>query len=120
MREIVAAHGWPGISLVGHDGAAAAWLIVQHATHDRAFQEACLLRLREAVRCDEAEARHVAYLEDRLNVMSGKPQRYGTQFTVELEPSPIADEANVDERRRAVGLSSMAAYTRQMRKQANR
>ena len=120
MREIVAAHGWPGISLVGHDGAAAAWLIVQHATHDRAFQEQCLVRLREAVGPGEAEPRHVAYLEDRLAVTAGRPQRYGTQFDDRLEPKPIEDEEHLDERRRAVGLSSMAAYTRQIRKRFSR
>jgi hypothetical protein len=31
MKEIVQAHGWPGRSLVGDDGATAAWLLVQHA-----------------------------------------------------------------------------------------
>jgi hypothetical protein len=116
VREIIAAHGWPGFSLVGQDGADAAWLIVQHATHDRAFQEDCLARLQDAVARGEAEARHVAYLEDRLATTAGRPQRYGTQFTEHLEPHPIEDEEHLDERRRAVGLSSMAAYTRLIRK----
>jgi hypothetical protein len=120
LREIVAAHGWPGISLVGHDGAAAAWLIVQHAAHNRPFQEECLAKLREAVRRGEAEARHVAYLEDRLAVTGGRPQRYGTQFSPRLEPEPIEDEQHLDERRRAVGLNSMAAYTQLIRKRYSR
>lgn len=34
MQEIVAKFGWPGKSLVGRDGAKAAWLLVQHADHD--------------------------------------------------------------------------------------
>jgi hypothetical protein len=37
LDEIVDAHGWPGKSLVGEDGAHAAWLIAQHAVHDRAL-----------------------------------------------------------------------------------
>jgi hypothetical protein len=116
LREIVAAYGWPTITLVGHDGAAAAWLIVQHATHDSAFQRQCLAMLREAVGRGEAEARYVAYLEDRLAVMANQRQRYGTQFDGQLRPQPIADEELVDERRRSVGLCSMASYTRQIRK----
>lgn len=31
LAEIVAAHGWPTRSLVGDDGANAAWLLAQHA-----------------------------------------------------------------------------------------
>ena len=31
--------GWPGFSLVGYDGADAAWLLVQHADADLAFQK---------------------------------------------------------------------------------
>jgi hypothetical protein len=38
MKRIVAERGWPGRSLVGDDGAQAAWLLVQHADHDPAFQ----------------------------------------------------------------------------------
>jgi hypothetical protein len=120
LGEIIAAHGWPGIALVGHDGAAAAWLIAQHATHDRAFQEACLARLEQAVACGQAEARHVAYLEDRLATMAGRPQRYGTQFSAELEPLPIVDAVEVDARRRSVGMCSMSANTQRIRKQYNR
>ena len=42
MKEIVDKRGWPGKSLVGTDGAHAAWLLVQHADKDRAFQQKCL------------------------------------------------------------------------------
>ncbi|HKO86707.1 MAG TPA: DUF6624 domain-containing protein [Actinomycetota bacterium] len=38
MQAIVQARGWPGRTLVGDDGAQAAWLLVQHADHDPAFQ----------------------------------------------------------------------------------
>jgi hypothetical protein len=116
LREMIAAHGWPGRTLVGDDGADAAWLIAQHATLDRAFQQRCLELVREAVARGDAEPRHVAYLEDRLAVWLERPQRYGTQYDGEtLEPSPIEDEAYVDERRRSVGLCSLAANTRQIR-----
>jgi hypothetical protein len=32
MRQV---NGWPGHTLVGHDGAQAAWLLVQHSPHAR-------------------------------------------------------------------------------------
>ena len=34
LREMVAEHGWPGISMVGYDGAGTAFLILQHANHE--------------------------------------------------------------------------------------
>ena len=39
LREIIGRHGWPGKSLVGTDGAQAAWLLVQHSDQDRVFQK---------------------------------------------------------------------------------
>jgi len=54
LKQIVAEHGWPGRSLVGEDGADAAWLLAQHADRDLAFQKQCLDLLRAAVLADEA------------------------------------------------------------------
>src|SRR4051794_19546723 len=42
LKEIVDKHGWPGKSLVGTAGAQDAWLLVQHADRDPAFQKRCL------------------------------------------------------------------------------
>jgi hypothetical protein len=105
MKEIVAKHGWPGEKLVGHVGSQAAWLLVQHADHDREFQKECHRLLEISVNKNDAQARHLAYLTDRLCVGDGIPQIYGTQFEY-----PIADRQHVDERRAAVGLSSLAEY----------
>jgi hypothetical protein len=116
MREIVAEHGWPGRKLVGDDGAAAAWLLVQHADQHRDFQKQCLALLEAAVAAGDAEPRHLAYLHDRVAVAEQRPQRYGTQFGEDGEPAPIEDEANVDARRAAVGLGTMAEYREEMRR----
>ncbi|HEX5745958.1 MAG TPA: DUF6624 domain-containing protein [Archangium sp.] len=119
MKEIVAQVGWPTKSLVSERGAKAAWLLVQHADLDVAFQRQCLPLLEKSVAAGEGDAKALAYLTDRVLVAEGKPQRYGTQFhEVEgkLVPRPIEDEANVDARRAAVGLGTMAEYTEQMRR----
>ncbi len=53
----------------------------------------------------------IAFLEDRLLTMDGKPQIYGTQFrTVDetTEPFPMEDPEHVDERRACVGLGTFA------------
>jgi hypothetical protein len=115
MKKILDRHGWPGRSLVGADGAQAAWLLAQHADHDRPFQRRCLALLREAVKKGEATGAQLAYLTDRLRVADKRRQVYGTQLVVvggKPQPAPIEDEANVDRRRKEVGLPPLAGYLR--------
>jgi hypothetical protein len=118
LSEIVAARGWPGRTLVGDDGALAAWLIAQHADREPAVQLTFLQALRGAVAAGEALPAHLACLEDRVRVNAGRPQLYGTQFTVTdgiFGPRPIEDPQHLDERRTAVGLEPFAAYEAQLR-----
>lgn len=113
LKAIVQKHGWPRRTLVGSDGAHDAWLLVQHADHDRAFQKKCLDLMRDLAVLGEVSPADVAYLTDRVLVAENKKQLYGTQFhTVDgkLEPKPIENEAKVDERRKAVGLPTLAEY----------
>ncbi|HEV2376663.1 MAG TPA: DUF6624 domain-containing protein [Streptosporangiaceae bacterium] len=120
LAELVRARGWPGRTLAGEEGAAAAWLLAQHADHDPALQRTFLQALRGAVNRGEASAAHLAYLEDRVRVNAGQPQRYGTQFTLvggELGPYPIEDPHRLDERRAEAGLEPFADYQALMRAQ---
>jgi hypothetical protein len=115
LKAVLDRRGWPGKSLVGADGANAAWLLVQHADHDRPFQKRCLALLREAVKKGEATGQQLAYLTDRLRVAEKKGQVYGTQLVVvsgKFQPAPIEDAANVDRRRKEVGLPPLAEYLR--------
>lgn len=112
LKEIVEAIGWPTIPEFGTEAAHCAWLIVQHATAEPAFMKQCLKLMKDARQGDVAPA-DIAYLEDRLLTMEGKPQIYGTQFrTIDgaTEPFPIADPEHVDERRARVGLETYAEY----------
>lgn len=118
LAVVVAARGWPGRTLVGEDGALAAWLIAQHADRDPAVQSTFLEALRGSVANGEASPAHQAYLEDRVRVNAGLPQLYGTQFTVtggEFGPHPIEDPRHLEERRAAAGLEPFASYEAQMR-----
>ena len=108
LKDLVEKRGWPRISGAGKDGAFNAWLLVQHADKDPAFQKKCL-DLMKALPKEEVELKNIAYLTDRVLVAEGKKQLYGTQFhTVDgkLEPRPIEEEAKVDERRKAMGLGT--------------
>ncbi|MFH0939799.1 MAG: DUF6624 domain-containing protein [Planctomycetota bacterium] len=113
MKQIVGQYGWPGKTLVGEDGANAAWLLIQHADRDADFQKLCLKLLTQAVANDEASAKNLAYLVDRVRVNEGQPQVFGTQLQWKdnrFIPNLIEDEANVNERRIKAGLTSLTEY----------
>ncbi len=118
LDEVLAAHGWPGWSLVGRDGASAAWLLVQHAGADWTLLRRVRELLEAAVQRQEAEASHLAFLEDRLAMLEGRPQRYGTQFQLTeggtWRPLPIEDEAGIDGRRAAARMGGFREYIRQL------
>jgi hypothetical protein len=118
LGDLLATQGWPGRTLVGDDGAQAAWLLAQHADRAPALQRGFLEALRGAVGQSEASPAHLAYLEDRMAVHDGQPQLYGTQFTVTngaFGPYPIEDPQRLEQRRAAAGLEPFAVYEARMR-----
>lgn len=113
LKQVIADRGWPGRSLVGPDGADAAWLIVQHADHDPDFQRDCLGLLEKAAAAREVSQSNVAYLTDRVMLKETGRQRYGTQFRPGKdgpEPFPLEDPDRVDELRAGAGLMPLAEY----------
>jgi len=123
LERNIETHGWPGRSLAGADGAAAAWLVLQHAISRPSLMRLGLELVREAAAEGEAEPSQVAYLLDRIRTLEGRPQVYGTQYDWDpngrLSPLPIEDPQAIDERRAAVGLSPLAENTAAMRRAAS-
>ncbi|ROU08382.1 DUF6624 domain-containing protein [Lysobacter enzymogenes] len=118
LQRVVARHGWPGQGLVGAEAAAAACRLLQHADGPRAFQDRCLRLVERAARDGDMSLRELAYLTDALRVQRGRKQRFGTKFRrrgAALEPCPIEQPAQVDARRRAMGLEPLADYARRVR-----
>jgi hypothetical protein len=122
LERIVGEFGWPGKSLIGDDGADAAWLVLQHAIANPELQRRCLPLLKAAVEAGEAPAFQAACLEDRICACEGRPQRYGTQFDWDehgqLSPLPLQDPERVDKLREAVGLGPLAERIEQARRHA--
>lgn len=109
LKEIVEEQGWPMISRVGAVASRAAWLLIQHSP-DLNFMKRCL-KIMKALPADEISPLDLAYLEDRVLMMSGELQVYGTQFKgkgKKFHVYPIKDHDNVDDRRARVGLCSFA------------
>jgi len=108
LRAIVDKHGWPIRSLVGDDGSAAAWLVLQHAISEPELQRAYLPLLQAAAEKDEIVPWQPAYLLDRIRYFEGQPQRYGTHWATTDDGAAkrwiIEDPEHVNERRQTVGL----------------
>ena len=114
IKDIINDGGWPLQSQVGEDGAEAAWLIVQHAILEPEFQKECVSHLEKAVASGEANSWHLAYLQDRVLIQENKPQIFGTQHVVnngKMEPLPINNICEANQRRRELGLWSLEEHT---------
>ena len=115
LKGVVERQGWPGRSLVGAEASKDAFLIVQHAVQDSAFQARALALMERGVPGGEVAGSDVAMLADRVAVHRGQPQRYGTQAKLlngRIVLDPIADSAHVDQRRAAIGLPPLREYVR--------
>ncbi len=119
LQRIVAAHGWPGVSMVGLEGCRAAWLVAQHAICTPSLQRQFLQQLEAARASGDAPPKLVALLTDRIRFNEGRPQVYGTvldwnergELGCELE-----DPARIDELRARVGLPAFEESLREQRR----
>ncbi len=112
LRRVIDEHDWPGVQLVGAEAADAAWLIAQHAVSDVAFMSWCAQKLAAAVNSGGAPGWQLAFLEDRIRILTCRNQLYGTQFDVAddgtVTPLPIESPDLVDDRRARLGLNTVA------------
>ena len=111
LAQIIAQIGWPAPSVVGEDAARSAFLIVQHAISRPAFMRSCLPLLARAAQIGEVPQIEVAMLTDRMLVLSGKPQIYGTQFdwdkSGQMSPKPIENVERAAQLRKAAGMETL-------------
>jgi hypothetical protein len=110
MKEILDRFGLPTRSMVGAKGTDAVFLVVQHSA---TLQER-LLDMAKRARPGEVPPSSLAMLEDRILRNSGRPQVYGTQFSVSPEGlakfAPVTDPRGLAERRSRVGLPPIDTY----------
>lgn len=122
LNEIIDQIGYPAIAKVGKAASEAAWLVIQHAIGQPGFMKKCVKLLEVVVSENKAHAKNLAYLTDRVAVLEGKPQLYGTQFdwdkNGELSPELFDDLIKVNQRRRSIGLNSLEEQTGVIRRQA--
>lgn len=106
LQKLVTTRGssWPTKSVVGGAGVHAVYLLVQR---DTGLARAALHRMMEAGPAESAAA-DVATLEDRMRLVWGRKQIYGTQFRTDASGQVVLaameDSAHADLRREDAGL----------------
>jgi len=114
-KRIIGQYGWPSLSEIGRDGANNLWLIVPHSDQDILFQRRVLALMEKRKRTGEIDLENYAYLYDRVKCGLNERQYYGTQvrWSGHGEASgfrPIREENTVDERRKALGMTTLKIY----------
>jgi len=113
VKEIIDKYGWLGADVIGEQGNATLFLVIQHS--DIKTQEKYLPMMKEAVKNKKASASELALLIDRIEVRNGRPQIYGSQISEKdgkYTIDPIVDEINVNKRRAEVGLEPLEEYVK--------
>lgn len=119
LKEIFDKYGFVGFDLAGEEGSQNFWLMVQHSDHNPNFQKEVLEKMKVQVEKQNAEPSNYGLLVDRVNLNTGKPQIYGTQVDYNFDvaqafPKNLADSANVNERRKSIGLEPIEEYLNRM------
>ncbi len=113
-------NGWPqGLSEEANN---AIWLVIDHAPID--YQLRYMPLIEEQVATGAISKSQYATLFDRIRMRQGEPQRYGTQTvqhrSAEQNASiyvwPIENPRKLNRLRRAMGLSPIKRYLRQVEK----
>jgi hypothetical protein len=102
IKKIINKIGYPGRSKVGYENEAIAFLVIQHSNIN--FMEKCLPLVHTASKNHELKTMYYAYLYDRIKMLKGEPQLYGTQYDLQGKLHKIKDIENVNERRSKIGL----------------
>jgi hypothetical protein len=119
LKKLFKEYGFLGIEEVGKQGSNNFWLMMQHCDGDPKFQEEVLSEMKKHIERKNASSSNYAYLIDRVNVNTGKPQVYGTQMKVNndrssYEPQSVIDPENLNKRRAEVGLNTIEEYIETM------
>jgi hypothetical protein len=112
LKALVQDVGWIDVGRFGEDAAHHAFLLVQHSM-DLPLMMAVLPRIEADVASGSGLGVELALLHDRVQLLLGERQRYGTNW-VETDDGrrllPLEDPERVDEFRKELGLPPLEDY----------
>lgn len=113
VEGMIEQYGWLTEEEVGHKASSGLWLVIQHASLEE--QERYLPMVHEAVMAGKSKGSNYAMLIDRIKIERGEKQIYGSQVAEDQASGSyrlllLEDPANVNERRKALGLIPIESY----------
>lgn len=113
VKEILDKYGWPTKEMAGEQGNWTICNVIQHSDNEVRIQY--LPMMRQAVKDKKLEPGFLVRAEDRIATERGDLQIYGGQMKYYPETKsfnlwPVFDPQNIDKRRTAIGLDSIAIF----------
>lgn len=113
VKTILEEYGWPTKEMTGERGNWTLCNVIQHSDNEVRIQY--LPMMRQAVKDKKLEPRFLVRAEDRIATEQGDLQIYGGQMKYYPETKsfnlwPVFDPVNIDNRRTAIGLDSIAVF----------
>ncbi len=113
LREVVRQYGWIDIPRFGKPAAAAAAILVKHAS-DVPLMQAALPYVEKDAKEAGGGKELVSILVDETLITTGHKQKYGTQIAEDATGKPyvipVEDPAKVEEYRKELGILSWSDY----------
>lgn len=105
--------GMPTLNEINQSQMSAIWLVFQHA--DNYHRKKYLPQLKKSLENGDLRKSQMALMEDRILMMDGKPQIYGSQISQDRENGgwkiyDLQNPETVDKRRAEVGLGPLSEY----------
>jgi len=115
LKNIYNKIGYPTIDLVGIENSKHFFVLVQHSDADVEFQQNMLTIIENELGFGKVDAKDFAFLTDRVQLATDKPQIYGTQIMYNTNigqayPKKMIDSLNVNTRRLKIGLETIEDY----------
>lgn len=113
VKNILDKYGWPTNEMAGEEGNWTICNVIQHSDNEVRLQY--LPMMRQAVKDKKLEPRFLVRAEDRIATERGDLQIYGGQMKYYPETKsfnlwPVFEPKNIDKRRTAIGLDSIAIF----------
>ncbi len=118
LKKIITKRGFPFKNVASEKAYVSAFLVVQHSD-DLDFMENVkdIFLNSNDLQVDKS---NLGYLTDRIKVLKGLPQIYGTQYknanAGRISFFDIEDMKNVDKRRKKLGMETFAQYQKRVLK----
>lgn len=113
LKDIINKYGWPNPKELPGDASLGAFLVAQHC---ESLDEQILFynAYKSANYHDTLSLQNLAYMEDRIRLRKGLPQKYGTQFEINEKGETIypnvQDPKNLNKRRKSIGLKEIDKF----------